>query len=167
VTRAEMQSLALDLREQLRALGGAVGDMAEARGAANDAPSRVVLWACGGTLHAFYTGVEKVLQTLADSLNGLPPAGPAWHRRLLERMAVEIPGVRPAVLSRETVAQLEDYLAFRHRYRNLYLFDLRWEPIRDLLERAPALWARLSGELLAFAQVLERIAQPENDVEGE
>ncbi|MBI4701742.1 MAG: hypothetical protein HY744_11395 [Deltaproteobacteria bacterium] len=158
MTREELRAFGLELREQVRALERAAEDMAEARRAAGVAPSRVVLWACAGTLHAFYTGIEKALETIAASLNSLPPAGPSWHRRLVERMAVDVADVRPAVLSRATVAELDDFLAFRHRYRNLYLFDLRWEPIRDLLDRAPALWARVSGELLAFAEAMERIA---------
>lgn len=158
MTPAELRGLAREVREQVAGLERTVADMAEARAAAGDSPTRVVLWARGGTLHAFCTGIERVLETIAVSLNGVPPAGPAWHRRLLERMAVGVPGVRPAVVSPATVSDLEEFLAFRHRYRNLYLFDLRWEPIRALLDRAPLVRARASAGLLDFAEALDRIA---------
>jgi len=158
MTPREMQGLAREIREQVSGLERAVEDMAEARRAAGHTPGRIALWACGGTLHAFYTGVERVFETIAAALDGVPPAGPAWHRRLLERMAGPVPGVRPRVVSPAAAADLEEFLAFRHRFRNLYLFDLRWEPIRDLLDRAPSVWARVSGDLLTFAAALDRIA---------
>lgn len=113
---------ARDIRDEVAAIGRAVDDMREARAAAGDAPSRVVLWACGGTLHGFYTGLEKALEIVADSIDGGTPTGPDWHRRLLRQMTAERAGLRPAVLSTETAALLDDYLAFRHRFRNLYLF---------------------------------------------
>jgi hypothetical protein len=73
-------------------------------------------------------------------------------------MSSDRPGVRPRVLLPETAADLDEYLAFRHRYRNLYMFDLRWEPMRTLLERAPEVWARVRADLLTFVEALEQIA---------
>lgn len=154
----DLHALAADVRAEVNAIGRSVVDMAEAHAAVGTPPSRVALWACGGTLHAFYTGIEKTLETIAATLNGRPAAGPGWHRRLLRRMAEDVPGVRPAVLRSELATQLDEYLSFRHRYRNLYLFDLRWEPIRVLLDGAPALWAEVSADLLGFADVLETLA---------
>jgi len=55
---------------------------------------------------------------------------------LLDHMLLDVPGVRPPVLSEQTVRQLERFLAFRHRFRNLYLFDL--DP--DLLARCSDRW---------------------------
>ena len=55
--------------------------------------------------------------------------------------------------------ELVDYLAFRHRYRNLYMFDLRWEPMSALLDRAPAVWTRVANELGAFANYLEQLSR--------
>lgn len=157
MTATEIAALATEIREEVRSLERSVADMADARAAAGDAPSRVTLWACGGTLHAFYTGIEKILEVIAAATNGTPTAGPAWRRRLLKRLSTDAPGVRPAVLAPQTAALLDDYLAFRHRYRNLYLFDLRWEPIRDLLDRAPTVWPLVSRDLPAFADALECI----------
>lgn len=62
------------------------------------------------TLHNFYTGCERIFQTVAAELNGAPPGdalseskrGFDWHRRLLERMSVAW-GDRPAVLSGDSL----------------------------------------------------------------
>jgi hypothetical protein len=45
-------------------------------------------------------------------------------------MAKEIPEARPAVLSAETVALLDDFLAFRHRIRSIYAFNLNAERLK-------------------------------------
>jgi hypothetical protein len=159
MTKRELEALAADIRLERDAIARSVADMAEAALAAGAQPSRVALWACGGTLHAFYTGIEKSLETIADSIDQALPAGPDWHRRLLRQVSAPRPDLRPAVLCEATVLELEDYLAFRHRYRNLYMFDLRWEPMRALLDRAPAVWARVADELEAFAGYLEQLGR--------
>lgn len=41
-------------------------------------------------LHSFYMGVEKILLLVSRVVNGgTPSQGEGWHRRLLERMAIE------------------------------------------------------------------------------
>jgi len=48
------------------------------------------------------------------------PAGEHWHQLLLEQMASEIGGVRPAVISDATRQALDEYRGFRHVVRNVY-----------------------------------------------
>ena len=42
----------------------------------------------GLKLHNFYTGCERIFQMVISKLNGAPPSGFDWHRRLLDRMGV-------------------------------------------------------------------------------
>ena len=53
---------------------------------------------------------------------------------------------------------LEPYLAFRHRFRNLYLFDLDVRLVLPLLADAPAAWSAASADLTAFAAHLAALA---------
>lgn len=152
-----MSVLAADLRAELADLDQAVANMAEARAAAGDDPDSVALWASGATLQAFYNGVEKYLTMVAESIDGGAPSGRDWHRRLLRQVSTEVPTVRPPILDEVTAADLEDYLDFRHKFRNMYVFKLKWAPMRDLLDRAPALWPRLRVQLAAFADWVERL----------
>ena len=70
-------------------------------------------------LHSFYTGVERSLLLASRVVNGGTPArGEGWHRRLLERMAMDSDS-RPAVLRERTQQRLQEYLRFRHWVRNL------------------------------------------------
>lgn len=53
---------------------------------------------------------DKLLGRIAPVMNGGVPEGEAWHRRLLDNMAMGIPDLRPAVL-RATTAQALDVFA--------------------------------------------------------
>jgi hypothetical protein len=72
-------------------------------------------------------------------------------------MTTELETVRPAVLDRATARQLDDYLRFRHLFRNLYGFDLDWERCSRLLDGMPETFGRLENELAAFIQFLKKM----------
>lgn len=80
------------------------------------------------SLHAIYTGLEKIFEQIARSVDGNLDKGERWHKALLEQMATEITGVRTAVIDFQTLESLEEYLAFRHVVRSNYAYKL--EPDR-------------------------------------
>lgn len=121
------------------------------------ASSKVTLYATAALLDTFYTGIEKALRRIANELGGVPE-GSGWHRTLLDDMALDIPKVRPPVLTADTVLALGRFLAFRHRFRNLYLFDLQAAPIAALVDDLPSTWDDARRELQNFAVLLERMA---------
>ena len=109
-------------------------------------------------LHSFYNGLERIFETLARWLDPMFPSGERWHRDLLEQMAREMPGVRPAVLSAESVERLDEFLAFRHRVRNLYGFNLEEKRLHELLERLPQAWQSARVDIESFRSLLQRAA---------
>lgn len=123
---------------------------------------RLFVYGAAALLDTFYSGVEKTLARIAPTLNGGVPEGPAWHRRLLENMTLAIKDVRPAVLRLETARQLDPFLAFRHRFRNLYLFDLEGEPILALLDDLASTWSNVRADLMDFAAILRNVASTEH-----
>ena len=88
-------------------------------------------------------------------IDGSKPAGENWHQALLEQMSIEMPGIRPAVISDVTREQLDDYRGFRHIVRNVYTFNFDPVKVERLVVKAPSLFARIQTELLAFAKFLE------------
>jgi len=50
-------------------------------------------------LHGFYSGLEHLFELIARHVDGAIPSGETWHRDLLQRMAQDIAGMRPAVRS--------------------------------------------------------------------
>lgn len=84
-------------------------------------------------LHNFYTACEWIFETIAGEVNGALPRTPDWHLRLLRMMTVEVPRVRPRVLSPELAERLTDLLRFRHVVRNIYGFELHEEKVEPLV----------------------------------
>lgn len=78
-------------------------------------------------LHGFYSGLEKLFEKIAATVDGSVPSAPNWHQELLSQMSMEIPEVRPAVISQELRDMLEDYRGFRHVVRNVYTYHLNPE----------------------------------------
>lgn len=109
----------------------------------------------GDIVHDFYTGIEQVFERLAPELNGGLPAGSAWHRELLSNMTLDLPGIRPPVIRVETAHALEEFLRFRHLFRNLYGFELDWPRLLRLLERLPETWAAVDADLERFLAFLD------------
>jgi hypothetical protein len=101
-------------------------------------------------VHDFYTAVERIFVRIAEELNGGVPRGDRWHQQLLEDMALELPGVRPAAVTEETKAQLTAYLRFRHVFRNVYGFVLEAERLSPLEEGFETVNERFVSEMRVF-----------------
>ena len=98
-------------------------------------------------LHSFYSGAERILKQIAQTVDGSVPDTPQWHRQLLRQMATPIRDIRPAVLSPDTFESLNDYCSFRHVVRNLYTFSLKSERVKPLAEALPMCWHSLHQDL--------------------
>ena len=134
-------------REQLqRLLSGIQQLLAKCRDAA---PTEIELSALAATLHSFYTGVENIFKRVAVELDGEPVHGDAWHRELLHRMKTAT-ARRPALLSEELHDTLNEYLRFRHVFRNAYSFDLDWRKMSPLVLRLEETFQKLGNALDAF-----------------
>jgi hypothetical protein len=114
-------------------------------------------------LHAFYTGVERLLEMIACEVDGEQPTGQPWHRELLTQMALAVPDLRPAVLSSDTSTALIDYLDFRHVVRNVYTFNLRPELVVELVGGVRATFDLATHDLLAFAAFLDGLAMADEE----
>ena len=107
-------------------------------------------------LHGFYSGAERIFESIAREIDGAVPRGPDWHRDLLTQMSADVPGSRPAAISRNSWLCLDDYRGFRHVVRNVYAFSLREERVRELGRGLRACFSALSRDLEALCAFLER-----------
>lgn len=106
-------------------------------------------------LHGFYLGFERIFVYIAETIDGNLPQGEHWHAKLLQRMTVENPNVRPAVISAEAGSNLDEYRAFRHVVRNVYTYNLNPVRLKKLINQIPALSAQLEREISLFVTFLE------------
>jgi hypothetical protein len=96
-----------------------------------------------------------ILEKIASSIDGSTPSGATWHRDLLDQMSLEVPGVRPAVISTGLKDVLEEYRGFRHVVRNVYTHHLSAEKIKSLIEKMRITYSAVGKELNEFASFLE------------
>lgn len=101
-------------------------------------------------LHHAYGAVESALSRVARTIDDGLPEGPDWHQSLLHVMALEIEGVRPAVLSPESYELLQRLLGFRHFFRHAYAVDLEGERLERLRKDAIELLPRLENDFDRF-----------------
>ncbi|MFP4681498.1 MAG: hypothetical protein ACLFQB_13575 [Chitinispirillaceae bacterium] len=108
-------------------------------------------------LHNFYTGIERIFRKIAEDLNGGLPPSSEWHKRLLLSMSLTLDSIRPAVISKDTLSLLEDYLSFRHVVRNIYGFEIKEEKLFPLVKNIGKVWNEFSRDMNEFLLFLEEI----------
>ena len=144
VERSKLSALVLSLANLQRDW-----DVAEAAEERSDAAAM--------RLQSLYTGIERCFVQIVRVLNGGPPDGADWHRRLLERMGVSTE-LRPALLDASTVAGLAELMRFRHVVRHLYAYELERDQVLRLLQRALELWPVVDSQLVSFEAWLTELS---------
>jgi hypothetical protein len=155
---ASVSTLAARIRVERTHLARVVGELRNALARLDPESQDVVTThGVGGLLHDFYTGLEKIFALIAPAMNGGFPRGEAWHRDLLHAMTLDLPGVRPPLLCGRTGSELLEYLKFRHIYRNMYGFSLKWPRVRELAAGAVGLWPDVDAQLASFLDFLDAL----------
>ena len=113
------------------------------------------------SLHAWYAGLERLLEAIAVEYDGGLPQGEAWHAELLRQMAFDLTPTRPAVLTDDVVAMLEEYRKFRHLIRNIYAANLDPKRMGGLVHDLPALWLEVRAQIEAFSSFLAALSLDE------
>ena len=110
--------------------------------------------AIGYILHSFYNGCENIFKSIARFFeNDLGPQ--SWHKDLLKRMNLEIPGIRPKLIDDELFRLFDDFRAFRHKFRHLYSFELDWERECLVAGKFPATVKKFRTQVNEFLKELE------------
>ena len=73
-----------------------------------------------------YCGIKSIFERIANEVDGHLPRGSMWHKNLLEQMTRQRPERQP-VISENTSNLLEELLKFRHKVRNIYGRELRYD----------------------------------------
>jgi len=106
-------------------------------------------------LHGFYSGLENIFEKIASAVDGTVPSAANWHKELLNQMCMEVPNIRPAVISGNLCEMLEEYRGFRHVVRNVYTHHLNPEKMEPLVIKIDEALAELTTELTAFAKFVQ------------
>lgn len=77
-----------------------------------------------------------------------------WHQDLPEKMLLEVPGLRPNVVSRVTFEILRELMRFRHFRRYYYEQDYDWDRLEFLRKKLEELFPLLDADLSRFLSFL-------------
>ena len=82
-----------------------------------------------------------------------------WHRELLHRMTLEVPGIRERVLSESTGDALGELLRFRHFKRYYFDFQYDWERIEFVRQKYERLQPLLAADLDRFVAFVKNLVE--------
>jgi uncharacterized protein YutE (UPF0331/DUF86 family) len=89
----------------------------------------------GYQIHNLYCAFEDLFKSVAKFFENNVDDLPRYHSELLQRMTLNIEGVRPALVTPELRQALDELRAFRHVFRHAYSYELDPEKIRLLLKK--------------------------------
>ena len=158
MSSGDYRAVAGRIRQELADLETAAARAGGAWAEAGVSPGGYAVDAAALNLHGFYAGLERVFVLVAERVDESVPAGAAWHQELLRQMAVDLPDIRPPVISDHLATELDRYRGFRHVVRHVYAYVLDPRRVGELVERLPSTLELLRAELTTFADVLDEIA---------
>ena len=110
----------------------------------------VILESIAYQIHNLYCTVEDLLKIVASCFENNMSSTSQWHSLLLQRMTMEIPGIRPALLSTNSYTILNSMRGFRHFFRHAYASNIDYEQLTVNLHRALELKTHLDHDVSQF-----------------
>jgi len=110
------------------------------------------------TLLRFYGVCEHLLMLIDREVRNRRNRHVDWHSRLVQESEVELPGLRPAILTTASRRLLQKLLAFRNLERNIYGYMPAPYVIEKLSDLVLAQQPQLSEEFLWFLSFLQQRA---------
>ena len=112
-----------------------------------------------GLLENYYTCLETIHLRISQSFeNKLDPA--RWHNDLLQKMTLEIAGVRTAAVSEEAFPPLLELLKFRHFKRYYFELEYDWDRLDFLVTKLRQAHPLVTRDLERFVRFASALDQP-------
>lgn len=110
-------------------------------------------------LHNLYSAFESIFQRVASAFENQINDQAGWHAELLQRMTLEIEGIRPAAIGANTHKHLDELRRFRHMFRSAYRIDLDAERLALARKAAQLLELMYPADLSRFITFLDKLMQ--------
>lgn len=159
--RVQYKRLIVDIKDDLDSIRKTAGYIKEITQVLENEKGPVRgadLMACAGYLHHYYTGIESVFERISRAFDGGLTSGGDYHRELLRSMTIEIPDIRPSIISRHLAEGLDEYRRFRHMFRHSYESELRWRKMEPLAKGIDSMTKVLLERLSDFMQFVEKLS---------
>ena len=104
-----------------------------------------------------YTALETLFLRVSQFFENRLSAD-RWHSDLLEKMTIEVPGIRQSLIARETYRHLAELMRFRHFKRHYVEQQYDWDRIDSLTRTYEKVRPLIARDLDDFDRFLVRLA---------
>ena len=111
----------------------------------------------GYWLHNLYCAFEDLFKVVAGFWENGVGTDESFHIHLLKRMQVRIEGIRPALISKESYAGLNEIRGFRHVFRHAYSYGLDDQRVLHLLRNVLSTKCIILGDIQQFKNKVKSI----------
>jgi len=94
------------------------------------------LEACGFEVHRLYNILEKSFERVCEAFENHFEKRGDYHEKLIERLALPLPEIRPAFLPQSALAAVREIKSFRHVFRHAYDLELRRDRLAEIVREA-------------------------------
>lgn len=106
----------------------------------------------------FYTALEDLFKQIAKSFENHIENMSHFHKEMLVRMNTEIPKIRPAVISNQSLVLLDKVRAFRHFIRHAYDCELDPNELLLIQEKLKKEYAQVETDLQKFRTFIQKLS---------
>ena len=112
-----------------------------------------------GLLENYYTCLETIHLRISQSFENKLEAA-RWHDDLLQKMTLEIEGVRTAAVSDEAFPPLFELLKFRHFKRYYFELEYDWDRLDYLVTKLRQAHPLVTRDLERFVRFAAALGRP-------
>ncbi|MBI2264615.1 MAG: hypothetical protein HYU64_05530 [Armatimonadetes bacterium] len=105
-------------------------------------------------LHNLYCAYEDLFKLVAGFFENQLENSSRYHTDLLRRMMLDMEGIRPRLLSEDSLKILDELRGFRHVFRHAYSYGMDAERVVKLAEKTTSLNAAFAEDLDRFKDEL-------------
>lgn len=106
-------------------------------------------------LHNLYSSYEDLFKEIAITFENNLDRDSGFHKNLLLRMKMTIPGIRPGILSEKSYLILGELMGFRHVFRHAYDYNLSAEKLKKLREKVLLQYTGIDEDIKQFKEFLK------------
>jgi hypothetical protein len=140
------------LLQELQADAAVIQDAARKSGLRLEQETAGHLEACAYELSRAYNVTERALERICDAFENHFEKQGDYHERLLQRLSLQVPGIRPTFVPADRLSLLRELKGFRHVVRHAYDLTLRADRLLELSRLARQLADEFPSWCTAFAR---------------
>ncbi len=110
-------------------------------------------------MHNLYNAWEDMFKEISVCFENNVERSSGFHKNILLRMKISIPGIRPQILSDGSCDLLNEMLGFRHVFRHAYNYNLDPERLQQLRKKIINGRVQIENDLDVFHSHLKGLLQ--------